>query len=88
LIVTPITKSTETATPILIETPTPSETLTVTGTLIATAVPTELTPEPLQNANYTYDGDGNLVKSVIIGKPTYFLGKLYQKKIDGTTTTI
>jgi hypothetical protein len=68
LIVTPITKSTETATPILIETPTPSETLTVTGTLIATAVPTELTPEPLQNVYYNYDGDGNLVKSVINGK--------------------
>ena len=85
---TPIAKSTETETSISIETPIPSKTLTITGTPIASAVPTELTPEPLQNANYTYDGDGNLVKSVIIGKPTYFLGKLYQKKIDGTTTTI
>ena len=45
-------------------------------------------PEPLQNAYYTHDGDGNLVKSVINNKTTYFLGKLYQKKIDGTVETI
>jgi len=68
LTASPITKSTETATPILIETPTPSETLTITGTPIATAVPTELTPEPLQNVYFNFDGDGNLVKSVINGK--------------------
>jgi hypothetical protein len=43
----------------------------------AIAVPTEPTPEPLQNATYTYDGDGNLVKSVINGKSTYLLGKQY-----------
>jgi hypothetical protein len=37
---------------------------------------------------YIYDGDGNMVKSVFNGKSTYFLGKLYQKKIDGATATV
>jgi hypothetical protein len=32
----------------------------------ATPVPTEATPEPLLNAKYVYDGDGNMVKSVVI----------------------
>lgn len=50
--------------------------------------PTEAAAEPLQNAYYVYDGDGNLVKSIINGKSTYYLGKLYQKKIDGTEETI
>jgi RHS repeat-associated protein len=31
---------------------------------------------------------GNLVKSVINNKSTYFLGKLYQKKVDSATTTV
>jgi hypothetical protein len=72
-----------------------SVTDTPTATATATGIPTEGMPEPLQNATYIYDGDSNLVKSVINGKSTYYLGKpqqnwgrLYQKKIDGTTTTI
>jgi hypothetical protein len=36
--------------------------MTVTGLApTATAVPTEATPEPLLNAKYVYDGDGNMV---------------------------
>jgi len=53
----------------------------------ATGVPTEPAPEPLQSAYYMYEGD-NLVKSIINGKSTYYLGKLFQKKIDGTEETI
>ncbi len=76
----------------MVETPTITLTPTATGIL---ANPrsyaqgtTEAAPEPLQNAYYTYDGDGNMVKSVINGKSTYYLGKLYQKKIDGTSEAI
>jgi RHS repeat-associated protein len=70
------------------ETPTITAAATIAGTPTATSIPTEPTPEPLQNATYTYDGDGNLVKSVINDKSTYLLGKLYQKKINGAVTTI
>jgi hypothetical protein len=54
----------------------------------ATTVPTEGPAQPLQNATYIYDADGNLVKSVINGRSTYYLGKLYQKQVDATSTTI
>jgi RHS repeat-associated protein len=80
--------STETTTPTMTETPTITGTATTAGTPTATAIPTEPAPEALQNATYVYDGDGNLVKSVINNKSTYFLGKLYQKKIDGATTIV
>ncbi len=80
--------ATETTTPTMTETPTITGTATTAGTPTATAIPTEPAPEALQNASYIYDGDGNLVKSVINGKSTYFLGKLYQKKIEGATTTV
>ena len=49
---------------------------------------TEGAPEALQSAYYVYDGDSNLVKSVINGKSTYYLGKLYQKKVDGEDVTV
>ena len=57
---------------------------------------TEPALEPLQSAYYVYDGDGNLVKSVINGKTTYYLGnpggepgaRLYQKKVDGEDVTV
>ena len=61
-------------------TPTTSPTYGSTPTL--TAIPTEEAPEPLQSAKYFYDGDGNLVKSVVnstLGNTTttYFPGKHY-----------
>jgi hypothetical protein len=37
-------------------------------------IPTEPTPEPLKRAYYIYDGENNLVKSIINGKSTYYLG--------------
>jgi RHS repeat-associated protein len=53
-----------------------------------TAIPTEEAPEPLQSAKYLYDGDGNLVKSVVnstLGHTTttYFPGKHYSVEEKG-----
>ena len=53
-----------------------------------TAIPTEEAPEPLQSATYLYDGDGNLVKSVVdstLGHTTttYFPGKHYSVEEKG-----
>jgi hypothetical protein len=40
-------------------------------------VPTEPLPAPLEHAYYIYDGDGNLVKSIVNDTVTYFVGKYY-----------
>lgn len=78
-------------TPTVSETPTITETPTIMLTPTATGVladprseaqgATEPAPEPLQNATYLYDGDGNLVKSDVnldntgAGiRETYYLG--------------
>jgi hypothetical protein len=60
----------------------PSFSPTYGPTPTLTAIPTEETPEPLQNAKYLYDGEGNLVKSVVnstLGHTTtnYYPGKHY-----------
>ena len=62
-------------------------TITPTTTPEPTAILTEPTPEPLQSAQYIYDGDGNMVKSLVNETVTYYVGKLYQKQIvDGVVT--
>ena len=38
-------------------------------------------------ASYTYDGDGNRVKSVLNGETVIYVGNLYEKKVVGSTTT-
>jgi hypothetical protein len=35
--------------------------------------------EELVSASYTYDGDGNMVKSVVNGVTTYYVGGIYEK---------
>jgi hypothetical protein len=67
-------------------TPTISPTYGPTPTL--TAILTEEAPEPLQSAKYLYDGDGNLVKSVVnstLGHTTtnYYPGKHYSVEEKG-----
>ena len=37
---------------------------------------------------YTYDGDGNLVKSVIGSVTTYYPGAHYEKRVAGQTESI
>ena len=41
----------------------------------------ELLPERFTGAEYTYDGDGNMVKSEVNGVVTYYLGKYYEKTV-------
>jgi hypothetical protein len=53
-----------------------------------TAIPTEEAPEPLQSTKYLYDGDGNMVKSVVnstLGHTTtnYYSGKHYSVEEKG-----
>ena len=72
-------------------TPTPTATASATPTgsptPSGTPIPTEAPPQPLQQAQYFFDGDGAMVKSVINGKMTYYVGSIYQQEVDGGTTT-
>jgi RHS repeat-associated protein len=43
--------------------------------------------EELVSASYTYDGDGNMVKSVVNGVTTYFVGGIYELEDDGQNET-
>ena len=79
---TPTLSGSETATPTATETATPTTSPTYGPTPTLTVIPTEEAPEPLQSAKYFYDGDGNLVKSVVnstMGNTTttYYPGKHY-----------
>jgi hypothetical protein len=42
----------------------------------------------LQSAVYVYDGDGNLVKSIINEVVTYYAGRHYHKTVDGVNVTV
>ena len=83
---TPTITLTPSDTPTPSETPTPTETATETATAtptetaIATATATPITGE----AHYVYDGDGNMVKSVIGDVTTYYAGSTYEKKVIGS----
>lgn len=73
----------------------PTNTLTSTGTLAgaslsATPPPTAVsTPalEELESAEYYYNGDLNLVKSVISGGMTCYVGGYSEKVVDDEKTT-
>lgn len=74
------------------ETQTPIQTETATATHTATVVPTEtpsLTPTATvtpQNGSviYVYDGDGNMVKSIINEVVTYYPNSNYHKQVTGS----
>jgi hypothetical protein len=42
----------------------------------------------LQSAEYVYDGDGNLVKSIGNEVVTYYAGRHYHKTVDGVNVTV
>ncbi|NPV87857.1 MAG: hypothetical protein HPY45_17805, partial [Anaerolineae bacterium] len=56
----------------------------ITPTRLPSRTPaaSETPVEPLQEAQYLYDGDNNLVKSVVNGKITYYPGRHYQQNDD------
>ncbi len=89
---TPTPTPTETTMPAATETETPTPTPTYTETLTPTAttagVPTEPPPAPLEHAYYVYDGDGNLVKSIVNETETYFVGKYYTREVNGSSTVV
>jgi RHS repeat-associated protein len=81
---TTVPAATETETP----TPTPTYTETPTPTATTAGVPTEPPPAPLEHAYYIYDGDGNLVKSIVNETVTYFVGKYYTREVNGSSTVV
>ena len=83
-----VTDSTATATPTATATATITGTLTVSVTPSTTPIPAETPPPPLQEAAYTYDGDGNMVKGVVNGVETYYPGRHYNEEVDGSTSTV
>jgi RHS repeat-associated protein len=80
----------------------PTSTATLTATAAATPTATHspaatitpqhsATPAPGQmalQARYFYDGDGNLVKSIINNVVTYYVGRHYHKTVDGANVSI
>jgi RHS repeat-associated protein len=79
---TPTLTHTASETPTATETPTPTETATPSPTATSTATPTPQGGIAL----YFYDGDGNMVKSVIDDVTTYYPSAAYQVKTIGTYT--
>ena len=59
-------------------TPSPTATFTLT--------PTPSVPNG--NVEYIYDGDGNLVKSIIGSVTTYYPGSSYEKRVEGVSETV
>ena len=78
----PTETETSTSTATDTETPTATMTMTLAGT------PTEEPPAPFTGAYYTYDGDDNLVMSVVNGVTTYYAASSYVVEVDGETTTV
>jgi hypothetical protein len=82
----------------MVNQPLPTSTATAAATPTATHSPAatitpqhSATPAPGQmalQARYFYDGDGNLVKSVVDGVVTYYPGRHYHKTVDGEAVTI
>jgi RHS repeat-associated protein len=93
---TPTITQTPTVTPDFTPTTTGSPTTTATSILTGEPqLPTETPVPPLQNAHYTYDGDGNMVKSVVNGVTTYYPSAQYQQEVNpagggagGSTTSV
>jgi len=70
--------ATATATVTFTQTASPTPTYTPSATATATATP------QIYQMTYSYDGDGNLVKSEIGDVVTYYIGAHYEKKVQGS----
>jgi RHS repeat-associated protein len=82
---TPAITETPTPTPTVSETPVDTDTPTPSPTATETPAPTA-TAEPVNgSAQYVYDGDGNLVKSIIGEVVTYYPNASYELRVEGTS---
>lgn len=83
---------TETLTPTVTDTPTqtltPTPSFTVVPTQTPSPVPTATTVPQNGHVVYVYDGDGNLVKSIIDGVETYYPNGAYELKVSGSNEII
>ena len=70
--------STKTATPTVTKTATPTSTKTATPTPTKTFTPTATPTPQTYTMTHTYDVDGRLVKSVVNGVVTYYVGEQYK----------
>jgi RHS repeat-associated protein len=77
------------ATPELVETlePAPSE-MTEEVIQLEPEIAIEMMTTLLQSAVYVYDGDGNLVKSIVNEVVTYYAERHYHKTVDGVNVTV
>mgnify|MGYP006993457242 CR=1 FL=1 len=57
-------------------------------TTMATNTPTATTVPQNGHVEYVYDGDGNLVKSIIDGVETYYPNRAYELKVSGSNEVI
>ncbi len=88
---TPLPTGTATATPEPSPTGTAAPTLEPTQTpdLPPTETPTPTPqPPPLESAQYFYDGDGTLVKSIVNGEVTYYVSRQFHLRVSGEETRI
>jgi len=76
--------STKTVTPTATKTATPTSTKTATPTPTKTFTPTATPTPQTYTMTYSYDGDGRLVKSVVNGIVTYYVGAHYEKTVQGS----
>ncbi len=80
---TPTQTASATSTPAPTEVVAPPDEESRSGSMLLGGAVSEL-----ESAAYSYDGDGNLVKSVIDGVTTLYIGDHYQEVIDGIDTTV
>ncbi|MBI9047120.1 MAG: hypothetical protein JEZ06_21720 [Anaerolineaceae bacterium] len=82
---TPEVSPTDTLTPTAVFTATETLTPTMTETPGPTDIPTEEPPAALEEAQYIYDGDGKLIKTIINDVVTVYVGRHYNKNMDTLT---
>jgi RHS repeat-associated protein len=79
---TPIPTRTSTST--FTASPTPSAAPTVTPT----PIPSEPAPQGLQSAQYSYDGDGTMVRGIVNGTITFYPGRHFNKEVAAGGTKV
>ncbi|NSW52155.1 MAG: hypothetical protein HPY85_06600 [Anaerolineae bacterium] len=84
---TPTPTATQEMVPTETETLTPSATFTPTVTTESSPTAEVAGMASFTTIQYVYDGDGTMVKSIIDGVTTYYVGGIYELKVNTTTQT-